>query len=233
MSKLLMTLKAVYRLVDVTTLPIGVVAPLNNSKRGIQMKREELVELGLEKETINAVMALHGTTVNNLKDEKRTLETEKEQLTQQVEQYSSELDDLKNNSSDSDLKEQINQLQANNQELKDSQANELSELKRQHKIELAVKGLGVSDEEYITAKLSDLELDEDGKLKEFDNRVNELKEKHPLLFEGNSQEPVTPKKWSQGNATVMNGKLSREEIMNEPDRHKRQELIDQNQHLFN
>lgn len=169
------------------------------------MKREELAELGLEKETINAVMALHGTTVN----------------------------DLKNNSDDSELKKQINQLQTNNQELKDSQANEISELKRRHKIELAVKGLGVKDEEYISAKLSDLELDDDGNLKEFDSRVDELKEQHPLLFEANSQEPVTPKKWSQGNATIMNGKISREEIMKEPDRHKRQDLIDKNQHLFN
>lgn len=194
------------------------------------MKREELAELGLEKETINAVMALHGTTVNDLKSQVNTLETEKDQLSNQVEQYSNQLEELKDNSGDSELKERINQLEADNQALKDSQADELANLKRQHKIQLTVKGLGVKDEEYIASKLADLEVDEDGNLKDLDNRVNELKEAHPLLFE--SQEPEQPRKWSQGNSTVNSTGLTKQDIMNEKNASKRQELIANNPQLF-
>lgn len=194
------------------------------------MKREELAELGLEKETINAVMALHGTTVNDLKSQVNTLEMEKDQLSNQVEQYSNQLEELKDNSGDSELKERINQLEADNQALKDSQADELANLKRQHKIQLTVKGLGVKDEEYIASKLADLEVDEEGNLKDLDSRVNELKEAHPLLFE--SQEPEQPRKWSQGNSTVNSTGLTKQDIMNEKNASKRQELIANNPQLF-
>ena len=48
------------------------------------MKREELQELGLESSQINAVMGMHGSVVNDLNDQVRTLEKESEQLKEQT-----------------------------------------------------------------------------------------------------------------------------------------------------
>lgn len=194
------------------------------------MKREQLSELGLEKQTIDAVMALHGSTVSELNDEVRTLKKQNEQLDEQVESYSQKVEELNNNSQDEDLKAQLQQLEDDNEALKQKQAQDLAEMKRQHKIELAVKGLGTKDEAYIASKLSDLELTEDGNLADFDSRVSELKEQHPLLFEAEETQPL--KKWSQGNSTVASGTLTKQDIFNEKDATKRQQLIQQNPHLF-
>lgn len=197
------------------------------------MNRKFLEELGLEKETINAVMAKHGSTVNELQESVQSLEKEKEQLDERIKQHEEQLDELGKNSGDEELKKQIEDLKQANEQLAEEKASELSEMQHTHKVALTVKDLGVKDEDYIISKLSDLEL-KDGELAGLDERVDELKEKHPLLFEdAQSQEPKQPKKWSQGGiSTVQNGTITKAEIMNEPNRATRQQLIRENKHLF-
>ena len=48
------------------------------------MKREDLKKLGLEEEQIDNIMQLHGETLNAVKAEKSTLETENAELTKQI-----------------------------------------------------------------------------------------------------------------------------------------------------
>ena len=58
------------------------------------MKREFLEELGLEKEVIDKIMAEHGKTIQNLKQEQEVfdqLKSEKEQLEQQLQQLNDKL----------------------------------------------------------------------------------------------------------------------------------------------
>lgn len=194
------------------------------------MNRDFLESLGLSKDQIDSVMAKHGSTVNSLQDDIRTLEKSKEQLEEQNKQHSDQLEELKGSEKDDDLKARIQELQDENEQLKEQHDTDLSEQQRQSKIEIAVAKLGTKDDEYIKAKLNDLEL-KDGELNGFDDRINELKEAHPLLFE--SSEPAKPAKWSQGGiSTNTTGTLTREQIMQEPDRATRQQLIRENKDLF-
>lgn len=201
------------------------------------MNRSFLEELGLEKETINAVMAKHGSTVNDLQDTVKTLEKEKEQLDERISQYEGQLDELKDNSGDDELKSQIEDLKAANEQLKTEKSEELTQMQHQHKVALTVKDLGVQDEEYISSKLNDLEL-KDGELVGLDDRVNELKEKHPLLFESEDaskpSEPSQPKKWSQGGVsqTMGDGKVTREQF-NQMTFTERAELAQNDPNTFN
>jgi septal ring factor EnvC (AmiA/AmiB activator) len=197
------------------------------------MNRKFLEELGLEKETINAIMARHGSAVNELQDSVQSLEKEKEQLEERIKQHEAQLDELESNSGDNELKKQIEELKAANEQLKEEKATELAEMQHQHKISLVVKDLGAKDEEFIAAKLNDLEL-KDGELVGLDDRVTELKEKHPLLFDDvQPEQPKQPKKWSQGGLnTVSNSGLTKAEIMQEKDANKRQRLIQENKELF-
>ena len=58
------------------------------------MKREFLEELGLDKEVIDKIMAEHGKTIQNLKQEQEVfdqLKSEKEQLEQQLQQLNDKL----------------------------------------------------------------------------------------------------------------------------------------------
>src|SRR5690554_4205528 len=60
------------------------------------MKREFLEELGLDKEVIDKIMAEHGKTIQNLKQEQEVfdqLKNEKEQLEQQLQQLNDKLTD--------------------------------------------------------------------------------------------------------------------------------------------
>src|SRR5690606_32681329 len=59
-----------------------------------QMKREFLEELGLDKEVIDKIMAEHGKSIQNLKQEQEVfdaLKNEKEQLEQQLQQLNDKL----------------------------------------------------------------------------------------------------------------------------------------------
>ena len=194
------------------------------------MKREELQELGLESSQINAVMGMHGSVVNDLNDQVRTLEKESEQLKEQNQSYADEVESLKENSSDDELKAKLDDLEKQQKSLQQEHQRELNDLNRKHKIQLAVKSLGVKDEEYVTDKLSDLEL-KDGELVNFEERTNELKEKHPLLFE--DDEPKQAKKWSQGGTSTINqSPMSISEIMKVKDPNERQKLIAENRDKF-
>lgn len=194
------------------------------------MKREELQELGLESSQINAVMGMHGSVVNDLNDQVRTLEKESEQLKEQNQSYADEVESLKENSSDDELKAKLDDLEKQQKSLQQEHQRELNDLNRKHKIQLAVKSLGVKDEEYVTDKLSDLEL-KDGELVNFEERANELKEKHPLLFE--DDEPKQAKKWSQGGTSTINqSPMSISEIMQVKDPNERQKLIAENRDKF-
>lgn len=183
--------------------------------------REFLRGLGIEEEQVNAIMSRHGSTIGPKEDEITQLKSEKQRL-------EGEIQTLKDNG-DEDLKEQIAALEGEKQQLE----QQLADQAKQHKLETYVNSLGVKDPAYIMDKLSDVELKDD-EFVGIDERVNELKEKHPLLFEAEeSTEPPKPAKWSQGGVSTTGGNtLTREQIMKEPDRQKRQQLIRENRDLF-
>lgn len=187
------------------------------------MNRDFLKGLGLEAETVEAVMARYGTSMANK-------ETEITKLNQKIESLENDVTELEDNG-DEELKGQLTTLEKEKQDLE----QQLADQSRQHKLERYVDSLGTKDPAYIMAKLDDVEL-EDDKFVGIDERVEELKEAHPLLFEADEpepQEPQKPKPWAQRtNATVEGGAWTREKIMAVENVRERQRLIAENRNLF-
>lgn len=197
------------------------------------LTREFLEQQGLEADVISQIMKEHGKTVQPLNEQVEQLTTANTQLTSQVTERDNQLAELKNGGDDA-LKEQITQLQADNEALKETYANELNATIKTHKIEMLANEIGASDVDWAKDKLAKLEL-KDGELDGADDLVNELKEKHPVLFATQEQaEPEGIRKWSQGGLSTINSVSygSREEVMAIEDNAKRQKAIEDNIHLF-
>lgn len=188
------------------------------------MNREFLRNLGLEDEQVNAVMSRHGSTIGEKEDEIANLTREKDKLDRQYQK-------LKADNGDSELKQQVETLETEKTKLEE----QITAQAKQHKLETYVGGLGVKDQAYILDKLADVEL-EDDEFVDIDERVEELKELHPLLFESEEPEqtePPTPRPWGQrGNGTVGSGNWTKEKIMAVENTAERQRLIAENRDLF-
>lgn len=155
------------------------------------MNRDFLRSLGLEDEAINSIMSRHGSTIAAKEDDITTLNKKIKELE----------DEANNVDVDEEATKQIVNLEKERDELKADLANQ----SKQHKLETYVNSLGTKDPAYVMDKLSDVEM-EDGEFVGIDEKAEELKEAHPLLFEvdepENPAEPAKPKPWSQGNHTV-------------------------------
>jgi hypothetical protein len=205
----------------ITGNPNGVVAPKTKRRGEMEMNRDFLKGLGLEKEAIDTIMARHGSEIGDK-------ETEITNLNKKITGLEDDIADLQDGG-DEELKGQLATLEKEKKDLE----QQLADQSRQHKLETYVNSLGTKDAAYIMAKLDDVELKDD----EFigiDERVEELKEAHPLLFEADEpKEPQKPKPWSQGgNGTVNKGTWTREQIMEVRNPQERRKLISENKELF-
>ncbi|WP_423189431.1 phage scaffolding protein [Alkalibacterium sp. f15] len=80
---------------------------------------------------------------------------------------------------------------------------EKAEQAKKYQLEIALKDAGGTDLEYLQFKLGDSELNEDGTIKDFDNKLKGLKESHPSFFES----AETNKKDENGGFKVHDNKL--------------------------
>lgn len=188
------------------------------------MNRDFLKGLGLESEQIDSIMGRHGSAI-------ATKETEITEWKNKHEAADHQLARLKADNGDVKLQKQLETAEQANKDLQEQLATQ----SKQHKLETYVNSLGTKDTAYIMAKLEDVEL-EDDEFVGIEERVEELKEAHPLLFEADEpapQEPQKPKPWAQrGNGTVTGGEWTKESIMAVEDVGKRQRLIRENKDLF-
>lgn len=111
---------------------------------------------------------------------------------------------------------------------------------KKYQLEIALKDAGGTDLEYLQFKLGDVELDDDGNIKDLENKIKSLKEDHPSFFEGDQNtEEETPankngfrvqdNKLDNGNPAP---KLTKEDIRKIEDPDKRLEAIQQNISLY-
>lgn len=196
------------------------------------MKREDLRGLGIEDNIVNAIMALHGQDITALNDKVSTLETERDQLQEQVNQRDTQLAELKDNSSDEALKQKINELTESNDNLKSEHEEAMKSLKKEHAIDVALMNAKARNVKTVKTLL---DLDnitlEDDQLKGIDEALDAVKESDPYLFA--TEEASKPKAWSQGGlSTVQSGNLTKDDIMKIQDRKEKELAIAQNMHLF-
>lgn len=116
-----------------------------------------------------------------------------------------------------------------------------AEQAKKYQLEIALKDAGGTDVEYLQFKLGDVELDDDGNIKDLENKIKSLKEENPSFFEEDKEENkdesaankkgfrVQDNKLDNGNPAP---KLTKEDISKIDDPDKRLEAIQQNISLY-
>ncbi|NTL33586.1 phage scaffolding protein [Enterococcus faecium] len=156
------------------------------------MKREQLKELGLSDEQIGSVMALHGSTVNDLNSQLTSAQQEANQYQEQLTANQTELTALKESAKgNEDLTKQLGDLQSKFDETKTSSEQQIADLKKSSAIDLALTQAGAKNIKAAKALLDSesLELTDEG-LKGLNEQLAALKESDGYLF--GSNEPVPP-----------------------------------------
>ena len=74
---------------------------------------------------------------------------------------------------------------------------ERAEERKTYAVKEALQGAGGKDIDYLMFKLGDLELDKDGKVKDLDNKIKDLKEATPSFFESKEATPPADNKGYQ------------------------------------
>ncbi|MFB8468571.1 phage scaffolding protein [Enterococcus thailandicus] len=155
------------------------------------MKREELKELGLTDEQIGSVMALHGTTVNELNSNVATAEQQANQYKEQLDANQSELDALKKSAKgNEELTTQLSELQEKYNQAKSDSETKIAEIKKTSAVELALTQAGARNIKAAKALLDNekLELSDEG-ISGLEEQLTALKESDAYLFEQDTSTP--------------------------------------------
>ena len=195
------------------------------------MNREFLKALGLEDEAIDKVMAEHGKTLNDTKNKLETVTTEKNELQSQLNDRDEQLEELKKVDAEG-LQAKITELQTANEATKTEYEDKLNDLQLTNAIKLAINGK-VHDEDVATTLIDKekLVISDDGKVVGLDEQLEQLQESKAYLFKQEPQNEPKPN-FTTGSHAKGNNVLTKEQILNETDSMKRQQLIKENNHLF-
>lgn len=149
------------------------------------MKRAFLEALGLDKESVDKIMAEHGTSVELQKTKVTDLTSERDDYKSQLDQRDKDLKDLKKKAEGSeDLQTQLATLQTKYDTDKVEYEQKLKDTQLASAIKLALAGK-VHDTDIATGQLdkSLIELDAEGKVtKGLDEQLKTLQESKPFLF---------------------------------------------------
>lgn len=199
----------------------------------IILNREELKALGLDDEQIEAVMKSHGKVVNSNKEQLDTVTTERDNLKEQLTDRDTQLNELSDKVKDSEeLTAEINRLKDENKIATEELQDKLDTQAFEFKLDKALTGAKVRNPKAVKALLDTESIKLDGdKLLNLDDQLEALKESDAYLFKQEQQNEPKPN-FTTGNHSKGSGALSKEQIMQEPNNTKRQQLIRENSHLF-
>ncbi|WP_170240125.1 phage scaffolding protein [Streptococcus suis] len=142
------------------------------------MKREFLASLGLSDEVIEQVMAEHGKTV-------QATQSKLDEAESKLKEADSTLDTLKKSNKDNE--ELQNELKTYKEKVSQLEADAKETAKKQS-IKDALVNAKATDVDYLMYKLGDVELAEDGSIKDLDNKIKDLQTNHPTFFQVTEQE---------------------------------------------
>lgn len=151
------------------------------------MNREFLKEQGLSDEQIEAVMKEHGKSINSIKekaDKVDGLESQIEDLNNQIADRDKQLKDLsKKAEGNEDLQQTIKDLQKQNDDTKKEYDSKIEQIKKESKLELALKDAKARNPKAVKALLDDEKISLDGdNLIGLNEQLEALKESDAYLF---------------------------------------------------
>lgn len=149
------------------------------------MDRKFLEAQGVEAEKIDAIMAEHGKTVNPLKQEKESLQSEVDNLKTDISERDTQLEDLQGKvGSEEDLKATIESLKTANKEKDDERKRLLDSQKLDYELRIALNSSGARNERAVKAllDLDTVKINEDGQLTGLKEQLDNLQESDSYLF---------------------------------------------------
>lgn len=149
------------------------------------MKRKDLENLGLDAETIDNVMRLHGQTVNSMQEQITSLEASEANLKEQNAKHEKDLKKLQDDNADNEaLKATIKDLQKQNDEAKAEYDTKLTAMQRDSAIDKVLATSGAKNTKAIKALLDDDKIVfKDGELSGLNEQLEAYKQSDAYLFD--------------------------------------------------
>ncbi|MCR1833064.1 phage scaffolding protein [Oceanobacillus caeni] len=161
------------------------------------MNRDELKELGLNDEQIEAVMKSHGQVVNATKEELTSAQSERDSLKQQLSDRDDQLDELKGKAQgNEELQSTIEALKEANNQAKQAYEKQLHDQKFNYELERSLMTAKAKNPKAVKALLDTdtIKLNEEGQLIGLTEQLSNLMESDSYLFaeEGDNTPPPAP-----------------------------------------
>lgn len=166
------------------------------------MKKEDLIELGIDEDVAKSVMVLHGKTVTGLKTQINTIQSERDQFEEQLSSNQTELNTLKESAKgNEELTKQLEELQTKYDSAKSDSDSKLAKQQKDFAIRLALKDVNPLDEDIVLGQLNTETIQViDGGLQGFKEQLETLQENKSFLFkQEETQVPPSPQIVLPGN----------------------------------
>ncbi|MEQ7217831.1 phage scaffolding protein [Vagococcus fluvialis] len=177
------------------------------------MKKEELIELGIDESVAKQVMAMHGKTITTLNSEVSTLTAERDSLQEQVTTNQTELDTLKESVKGNDeLTQQLTDLQSKLDQSKSDSEVKLAAQQKDFAIKLALKDVNALDTDIVLSQLNTemIQVTDKG-LQGLKEQLESLQESKSFLFK-QEEDPTIPKVVTPGNPKGAGVKTDEEKL---------------------
>src|SRR5690625_3731690 len=201
------------------------------------MNREFLKNLGLEDDAIEKIMKEHGKTVNELKDKASNADNLQKQIDdykEQIKDRDKQLDDLSKQVKDNEeLTAEIDRLKEENKTATEELQNKLDQQAFDFALEKSLSNAGAKNPKAVKALLNTENIKLDGEtLLGLDDQLKQLQESDAYLFGEDEPAGLKGRKPHGVNSSGGGKPVTKADIMRESDSAKRQQLIQENIHLF-
>lgn len=143
------------------------------------LTRKMLKAMGIEEEKIDQIIEAHGETVDALKEERNNYKADAEKLADVQKELDKAKKAAKNDGEDTVLKSEYDALKTEYDDYKGQITAEKTRTAKENAFRELLKAAGVSEKRIASVlKVSDvdgIELDKDGKIKDADERTNNIK----------------------------------------------------------
>lgn len=192
----------------------------------MSISRKMLKGMNLTDEQIETIIEAHTETVDALKDERDKYKADAEKLPR----VEKELAEFKANGGD--YEEKYNALKKEFESYKSEQSAIAEKAAKESAYKEMLKNAGISEKRIASimrvTNLSDIKLDKDGKLKDYDKLVDGVKSEWSDFIETKTEKGADTKNPPDGSRT----KMTKDEILKIKDTSERQQAIAENHELF-
>lgn len=192
----------------------------------MSITRKMLKGMSLSEEQIDTIIEAHTETVDALKDERDKYKADADKLSA----VQKELDDLK--STGGDYEQKYTQLKKDFDDYKSEQSAIAEKAAKETAYKEMLKKAGISEKRIASVmrvtNLADIKLDKDGKLKDYEKLVDDVKAEWSDFIETTQTKGADTKTPPDNNG----GKLTKDDILKIKDASERQQAIAENHELF-